>query len=148
MLRGFALGSIVLLALAGCVPERKRLREEIAPTREQQLREGKQTYERACASCHGLDARGDGPVAPTLKVPPTNLTTLAKHNHGVFPREHVIAVVTGTTPLPAHGTRDMPVWRVRFGPTSSGAAATAALRTQRWLQGMVDYLESLQETTS
>jgi len=139
------LGCLAVLGIAGCAAQRDRLREEIAPTREQLLREGQRTYERACSSCHGLDARGDGPVASSLKVRPTNLTTLAARNGGVFPRDRVVAVVTGEIPLAAHGTRDMPVWRLRFGPTSSGAAATAALRTRRWLDGMVDYLETIQE---
>src|SRR5262245_48931905 len=135
--------AIAALALAGCASERDRLRQEIVPTRQQVLREGQHMYERACASCHGVDARGDGPVAPTLKVPPSDLTTLARSHGGVFPRDQVIAIVSGTTPIAAHGTAEMPVWRLRFGP-SSGAAAAAALRTRRWLEGMVDYLETLQ----
>lgn len=136
---------VAVPGLAGCASERQRLREGIAPTRAQLLQEGKQTYERACASCHGLDARGDGPVAATLRVPPPDLTTLARRNQGVFPRDAVVAAVTGATPIAAHGTAEMPVWRLRFGPTSSGAAAAAALRTRRWLDGMIDYLETLQE---
>ena len=145
MLR-LALGCCVgLLAITGCADQRSRLQREIVPTQEQLLQEGKRTYDRACSSCHGLDARGDGPVAPSLKVRPTNLTLLAKRNGGVFPRERVTAIVTGDIPLAAHGTREMPVWRMRFAPTSSGAAAAAALRTRRWLDGMIDYLESIQE---
>jgi mono/diheme cytochrome c family protein len=136
---------LALLALTACAYERKRLREGVAPTRAQLLAEGQQTYQRACASCHGLDARGNGPVAPTLEVPPPDLTTLARRHGGVFPRAMVVDVVTGTTPIAAHGTAEMPVWRLRFGPSSSGAAAAAALRTRRWLDGMVDYLETLQE---
>jgi mono/diheme cytochrome c family protein len=145
MLRAVLVCGMGLLAMAGCERQRNRLQQEIVPTRDQLLREGQRTYERACSSCHGLDGRGDGPVASTLRVPPTNLTLLAKRNGGVFPRDRVAAIVTGDIPLAAHGTPEMPVWRLRFGPTSSGAAATAALRTRRWLDGMVDYLESIQE---
>jgi len=145
MLRATLVCWLGVLAIAGCASQRDRLQEEIVPTREQLIREGQRTYERACASCHGVDGRGDGPVASSLKVRPPNLTTLAKKNGGVFPRDRVTAIITGEIPLAAHGTREMPVWRQRFGPTSSGAAATAALRTQRWLNGMVDYLESMQE---
>jgi len=137
--------AFAVLTLAACAGQRKRLQQEVAPTHEQLLREGRRMYERACASCHGVDARGDGPVAPTLKKRPANLTLLAARNGGTFPRDQVIAAVTGATPIPAHGTADMPVWRLRFGPTSSGAAAVAALRTRRWLDGMVDYLASIQE---
>ena len=144
-LRYVPVTALAALALAACAGERQRLREQIAPSREQLLEEGKNTYERACASCHGVDARGDGPVAPTLKVRPSDLTTLARRNGGTFPRDEVIAVVTGEKPVAAHGTADMPVWRLRFGPSSSGAAAAAALRTRRWLDGMVDYLATIQE---
>jgi hypothetical protein len=84
-------------------------------------------------------------VAPTLKVRPTDLTRLASTHGGTFPRAHVEDVVTGASPITAHGTSDMPVWRITFGPTSSGAAATAALRRRRWLNGLVDYLETIQE---
>ena len=35
-----------------------------------------------CASCHGVDARGDGPAAASLRVPPTDLTRLARANRG------------------------------------------------------------------
>ena len=137
--------ALAVLAIAACAGERRRLREEIAPSREQRLAEGKTTYERACASCHGVDARGDGPVAPSLKVRTPDLTTLARRNGGTFPRDEVIAIVTGSRPIAAHGTSDMPVWRQRFGPSSSGATAAASLRTQRWLNSMVDYLATLQD---
>jgi mono/diheme cytochrome c family protein len=136
--------TLILIALTSCTPQRERLREEIAPTREEILREGRRAYERACASCHGLDAQGEGTVAPALKVRPPDLTQLAAGNGGVFPRERVAAVIAGDTAVTAHGTAEMPVWRTRFGPTSSGAVAAAALRTRRWLDGMLDYLETLQ----
>jgi mono/diheme cytochrome c family protein len=145
MLRAALVCGMGLLVVAGCARQRDRLQEAIVPTREQILREGRRTYDRACSSCHGLDARGDGPVASALKVRPPNLTLLAKRNGGVFPRDRVTAIITGDIPLAAHGTPEMPVWRLRFAPTSSGAAAAAALRTRRWLDGMVDYLESIQE---
>jgi mono/diheme cytochrome c family protein len=141
----FPATALAVLAVAGCASERSRLQEEIVPSREQLIQEGKRAYERACASCHGVDARGDGPVAPTLKVRPPDLTMLARRNGGTFPRDQVIAVVTGAKPIAAHGTADMPVWRLRFGPSGSGAAAAAALRTRRWLDGMVDYLATIQE---
>ena len=145
MVRVACFAYLVALLLAACARERSRVREEIVPSSEQQIAEGKRAYLRACASCHGTDARGDGPVAPTLKVRPTDLTRLASAHGGKFPRTHVEDVVTGASPITAHGTSDMPVWRITFGPTSSGAAATAALRRRRWLNGLVDYLETIQE---
>ena len=37
-----------------------------------------------CASCHGVDGKGRRPAAPALKMPTTNLTTLAAKNGGDF----------------------------------------------------------------
>jgi mono/diheme cytochrome c family protein len=42
-----------------------------------------------CAVCHGVDAKGDGPLAPHLKAMPANLTVLAKNNGGQFPAARV-----------------------------------------------------------
>ena len=145
MARVAAIAGLLALLLAACASERSRVQQEIVPSREQQIAEGKRAYLRTCASCHGTDGRGDGPVAPTLRVRPTDLTRLASTHGGTFPRAHVEDVVTGASPITAHGTSDMPVWRLTFGPTSSGAAAAAALRRRRWLNSLVDYLETIQE---
>jgi len=71
---------------------------------------GKAMFAHYCASCHGLDARGDGPAAPALKMPPTDLTSLAAKNRGVFPTASVRRYIKGVDAPPAHGSRDMPVW--------------------------------------
>ena len=39
---------------------------------------GKEMFKAYCASCHGEDAKGDGPAAAALKQPPADLTALAK----------------------------------------------------------------------
>ncbi|HZP41681.1 MAG TPA: c-type cytochrome [Candidatus Binatia bacterium] len=98
-------------------------------------------YRRACASCHGLDARGDGAVAAALRVPPPDLTRLAARNAGTFPRARVLDVITGRAPLAAHGTREMPVWNERFGP---GAGHVASFWARRRDELLADYLASVQ----
>lgn len=84
---------------------------------------GRDSFDRYCASCHGADGRGRGPVASVLKYPPTDLTTLARRNSGTFPRERVAAFVEGTERLSlTHGSGDMPVWgKVLRGLESSDA---------------------------
>ena len=71
---------------------------------------GKYEYESKCAVCHGLEGRGNGAMAAVLKTSVSNLTYLSKNNNGVFPLQRVYEIVDGTDVLPAHGTREMPIW--------------------------------------
>src|SRR4029078_6449233 len=89
---------------------------------------GKSEFQSSCASCHGTDAKGKGPVSDQLKIPPPDfqmpaqkksdklkipppdLTMLAKNNNGVFPTNAVYETIHGLKKIPAHGTREMPIW--------------------------------------
>ena len=77
---------------------------------------GKSEFQSSCASCHGTDAKGKGPVSDQLKIPPPDLTMLAKNNNGVFPTNAVYETIYGLKTIPAHGTREMPIWGERFNP--------------------------------
>ena len=46
---------------------------------------GKTAYLSSCGPCHGADGKGNGFISAVLKTPPSDLTTLAKRNDGVFP---------------------------------------------------------------
>ena len=101
---------------------------------------GEDSFMFYCAPCHGVKGRGDGPVAPTLKTPPRDLTTLAKFNGGTFPRSAVIAFVDGTgRPVAAHGPSDMPVWGPIF-----RALDSSNLRVRIRIENIVMFIESLQ----
>ena len=78
---------------------------------------GKSEFQSSCASCHGADGKGKGPVSEQLKVPPSDLTMLAKKNNGIFPTNAVYETIYGSKTIPAHGTREMPIWGERFNPT-------------------------------
>ena len=80
---------------------------------------GKAEFQSSCASCHGTDGKGKGPVGEQLKVPPSDLTVLAKKNNGVFPTNEVYETIYGSKTIPAHGTREMPIWGERFNPILS-----------------------------
>jgi hypothetical protein len=58
---------------------------------------------RSCASCHGVDGKGNGPVAKTLKQPPADLTKLSENNKGVFPISRVYGVIDGRIQVIVHG---------------------------------------------
>lgn len=70
---------------------------------------GKREFDSKCAVCHGTNAKGHGPVVEFLRKPPPDLTLLARRNGGVFPMERLYEVIDGAD-VPAHGTRDMPIW--------------------------------------
>ena len=94
-----------------------------------------------CATCHGHDARGNGPVAGALKTAPADLTILARRNGGRFPRERVEAFITngGDTLSPAHGSTAMPVW----GPIFRGLDPSGT-RVKVRIANLVQYLASIQ----
>ena len=81
--------------------------------------QGRALYQTHCASCHGADANGQGPLAPALVLQPIDLTALTSRNEGAFPLERVLRRIDGTDPLVSHGS-PMPV----YGPYFEGVANT------------------------
>ena len=75
---------------------------------------GRNTYLRYCASCHGSEGRGDGPLAAELAKPPSDLTQIARRAGGRYDERYVMSVIDGRRRVAAHGTRDMPVWGAVF----------------------------------
>ena len=102
--------------------------------------DGKQMYTSYCAPCHGVDARGTGPVAPALKTPPTDLTLLSRMNHGKFPSSHVVSVLQNGADIPSHGTLAMPVW----GPILANMNQTQPHETLLRMSNLSRYLETVQ----
>jgi mono/diheme cytochrome c family protein len=101
---------------------------------------GKLVYERYCASCHGKEGRGDGPVAAELRTVTTDLTRLAERNGGRFPFEAVVKSVDGRQTVRAHGAPDMPIWGEVFPKTGGTESPSVALAVSR----ITHYIWSLQ----
>ena len=80
---------------------------------------GKMEYDSACAVCHGLTGKGDGPLKSQLTKPVPDLTVLAKNNKGVFPFDRVYQIIDGRQEVKAHGPREMPVWGRAFNTETS-----------------------------
>ena len=80
---------------------------------------GKKVYMASCINCHGVSAKGDGPLASGLIPKPTNLTLMAgNHSDGDF--EWKIA----------NGRGSMPAWK------------SFLKENQRW--DIVNYIQSLE----
>ena len=101
---------------------------------------GKQMYLSYCASCHGVDGQGHGPVASSLKMQPTNLTLLSKNNSGKFPDTHIAAILQYGTGIPSHGTAEMPVWGPILGKLDTANPDVKQLR----IGNLIRYLETIQ----
>jgi len=102
--------------------------------------EGADLYRAYCAACHGPEAHGDGPAAPSLRTKPPDLTLISKRHGGAFPANRVSEIISGEASPMAHGSREMPIW----GPVFHQVEAD-----QNWgdvrLKNITQYLESIQK---
>ena len=118
-----------------------------ASAQEIDIEAGKTLFLNSCWQCHGLNAKGFGPMAEMLAIETPDLTGLAKGNNGVFPTEAVAMQIDGRSPLLAHGG-EMPI----FGPSLESDQNVAlrlesgqSLMTGLPLANVITYLESVQE---
>jgi len=105
---GLAFGALLLWGAAQSRPEVRPVKAEERLILSIQ---GPELYKAYCASCHGLDLRGTGPMASSLKVRPTDLTMIAMINGGHFPLARMERIISGEEqPRTGHGSKEMPVW--------------------------------------
>jgi mono/diheme cytochrome c family protein len=130
-LLSLSLAVVLLLALGGCSAE------PASPS-------GEALYRRYCASCHGLQGHGDGPLAEALKRQPTDLTQLAKKDGGKLDEPKLLSFVDGRRWVKEHGPREMPVWGAVFDEELKGKLYreyTGLLQSR----ALVDYIASIQQ---
>ena len=106
---------------------------------------GAPLYHQYCASCHGEDGRGHGPVEPYLTVKPADLTRIAARRGGDFPRDQLVHIIAGDEVVAAHGTRTMPIWGEQLQIDVIGTVNKPVVARGR-IGFLVDYLETLQGT--
>ncbi len=102
---------------------------------------GDQLFKTYCASCHGKSAKGDGPLADSLRTRPADLTLIAKRNGDKFDSDKVYRIVDGRQPVKGHGGTDMPVWGDAFSRSAEGYSEKAV---KDRIQLIVAYLKSIQ----
>lgn len=130
-------GGMVAL-LVGVIPGRSLAQEK------EVIAAGQPVYQQYCASCHGAEGKGNGPMASVLTVKPADRTQLSKNHGGQFPFWHVYQVIDGRAPtaIKGHGTPEMPVWGKQFQMEEAGTRGSEQTRG-RILQ-LVYYLQSIQ----
>jgi mono/diheme cytochrome c family protein len=106
---------------------------------------GEELFSRFCASCHGAEARGDGPVSRSLNVAVPDLTRISAR-YGEFPAGLIRDVIDGRgIDKRAHGTREMPVWGYEFW-VEEGADVNAQRAVRNAISKLVEYLQSVQDS--
>ena len=99
---------------------------------------GQKLYMQYCASCHGTDGKGGGPVASSLKTAIPDLTTIEKRN-GKFDQLRMQHVIAGEVEVAAHGQKEMPVWGYVFRQKPGGQSGSTLS-----VYALATYLKSIQ----
>lgn len=116
----------------------------ISVARADMERTGQQEFRANCAVCHGIDARGDGPMADLFDPRPPNLTLLKRRNEGFFPYGEIFDTIDGRSEVAAHGPRDMPVWGTALQASGNSQGADRELLTYGRILALARYLATLQ----
>ena len=101
---------------------------------------GDSLYKEFCAVCHGIDAKGNGPAASALKVPPTDLTQFSRSNGSKYNDLKMRGIITNTDAVGAHGNSEMPVW----GDIFKSISANENFGQMR-VDALVKYLQTIQK---
>ena len=118
---------------------------QAAPLVAQDIGAGQQVFNDLCATCHGLDAKGHGPMAAILTLQPTDLTQLSAAD-GVFPTARVVGRIDGRDPLVSHGS-PMPIFGDYFEGNDAALKTQSGqpIMTSQPIVDLVAYLESIQQ---
>jgi mono/diheme cytochrome c family protein len=117
---------------------------EVTHAQEQEVAAaGKVPYGQYCASCHGREAKGDGPAMNLLTIKPADLTQISKRNNGTFPFWKIYRIIDGREETKGHGDRDMPIWGAEFQAQASSSPTAHSQARGRILE-LVYYLQSIQ----
>lgn len=133
-----SLAAILAVPLVACAPTPVQ--------RDVMQMSGLEMYQSFCASCHGVGAEGDGPVAPLVKIRVPDLTRIAQRDGGEFPTEDVRRTIDGRFDRPAHGPRDMPVWGWQFYRSETPNDPAERARVDALIERLVQYLRSIQKS--
>jgi mono/diheme cytochrome c family protein len=106
----------------------------------QDYNSGDYLYRVFCASCHGDRGTGDGVVAATLRVRPTDLTLISSKNGGVFPRDRVYAAIDGRRRVDGHGPGEMAIWGDVLNVTEGRSESLIGKR----IDSLVRHIETIQ----
>jgi mono/diheme cytochrome c family protein len=124
---GFAIGVLSLILVGGLAAA-------------DEVTQGKALFMQYCASCHGPNGTGDGPLTSSLSTPPANLRVLSLRFGNPLPQDVIARFIDGRADVKAHGPRDMPVWGEKFYADLNGEEPKIKERIAK----LVAFLQSIQ----
>lgn len=135
-----------ILLFGGCAEEPEDVALPSSPESRAEL--GGAWFHSYCASCHGVDATGDGPVADYLTTKPADLTRIAARRGGVFDNAEIAKFIDGRQRVSAHGSPEMPVWGRPLDDRRQTGFQDETLLSPGTILLVVDYLASIQVAAS
>jgi len=138
-------GTALLLVLASLIAASGDRADRAASAPASEGGPGRILYLTHCQGCHGLEGRGDGPAAASLRTRPTDLTHLWQRYGTPLDRERLTAYIDGRGLLEVHGRREMPVWGDEFFEDAPPLTPDLVEKTKQHLIAvLVEYLETIQ----
>ena len=94
----------------------QKTKMEISPPQWPNRTKGAKLYSQTCTSCHGPNGKGDGPLALSLKPPPSNFFNeeLMKDSSPFKVFNTIRLGIPGTAMTPFHQLSDQEVWDIAF----------------------------------
>lgn len=139
-MRSLSLFVVAGVAIAFAVYTSASSQEPMAapPATADEIPNGRDLFIGHCAICHGLDGRGQGPLAEAMKIVPADLTQIAAKHQGTFPDAKVSDFIRNGGAVLGHGSRAMLPWGLYFSERHNPAVGKARIKA------LVAYLKSLQ----
>lgn len=134
-------GIVLAMAMMAAAQDQSKTEIKHVAIKQTSPASGQDMFKAYCAVCHGTDGKGNGPAAQALKTQPADLTTLAARNSGKYPGLKVSAIIRGEDAVPAHGSKEMPIWGNLFWELSAGHES----EVQQRVANLNQYLASLQK---
>ena len=140
MNRTIVVSALFAMAIAGAVAGQEKPQIVTRSPKAVDVADSKGMFLEYCAACHGVEGKGNGPAAAALKTVPADLTRISARNDGKFPTNKVKRYIEGLDEIPAHGSRDMPVWG-KVLKSLGGGEPEMDLR----IANLTKYIESIQQ---
>ncbi len=134
--------TVLLVGLLLAVPGHMAIADDGNKSGEQTEKKvtmGAADYFSYCAICHGLKGEGDGPMYDVLKVPPADLSRIAKRNNGVFPNSTIAETIEKGGNLRGHGISSMLAWGKVFTEYDED------VEPEKRIQALTKFIEELQQ---